>query len=152
MMWWHDKLVEAVEKAGIELISGARYMDDIRNWCHGIRLGWRMVNGLLMFSSKWREEEKQSGMSLLQKTTEVLRDIMNGVCGWLVLTMETEDMFGGVLPSLDLAIWVREDNKVLFQYYEKPMVPKEDGEHLQDGRVREEGRDCRQVCPEAHQQ
>ena len=37
--------------------------------------------------------------------------------------METEDMFGGVLPTLDLEIWVRGDNKVLFQYYEKPMVP-----------------------------
>ena len=24
---------------------------------------------------------------------------------------------------MDLEIWVRDDNKVLFQYYEKPMVP-----------------------------
>ena len=60
MMWWDDKLVEAVETAGIKLISGARYMDDIRIWCHGIRLGWRMVDGVLLFSSKWREEERTS--------------------------------------------------------------------------------------------
>ena len=58
MIWWDDKLVEAVEKAGIKLVSGARYMDDIRIWCHAIRLGWRMVNGMLMFRSKWREEER----------------------------------------------------------------------------------------------
>ena len=82
-----------------------------------------MVDGVLLFSSKWREEERTSGMTLLQKTTEVLKDIMNGVCVWLVLTMETEDMFGGVLPTLDLEIWVRDDNKVLFKYYKKPMVP-----------------------------
>ena len=49
---------------------------------------------------------------------------MNGVCGCLVLTMETEEMFpSGKLPTLNLEIWVRSDNKVLCQYYEKPMVP-----------------------------
>ena len=46
MMWWDDKLVEALEKAGIKLISGVRYMDDIWIWCHGIRLGWRMVDAV----------------------------------------------------------------------------------------------------------
>ena len=62
-------------------------------------------------------------MTSLQKTTEVLRDIMNNICGWLTLTMETEDMFQGVLPTLDLEIWVTCNNEVLFQYYEKSMVP-----------------------------
>ena len=37
--------------------------------------------------------------------------------------METDDMFNGVLPTLDLEIWVRPNNKVLFQYYERSMVP-----------------------------
>ena len=76
-----------------------------------------------MFSSRWREEERQAGMTPLQKTTKVLEDIMNGICGWLVLTMETEDMFNGVLPTLDLELWVRDDNKILYQYFEKAMVP-----------------------------
>ena len=70
----------AVEKAGNKLIYGARYMDDIHIWCHRIRLGWRMIDGELLFSSKWRKEERTSGMTILQKTTEVLKDIMNGVC------------------------------------------------------------------------
>ena len=123
MMWWDDKLVEAVEAAGLRMISGARYMDNIRVWCHAVRLGWRMVDGVLMFSSKWRQEERLAGVTPLQKTTKVLEDIMNGICGWLVLTMETEDMFNGVLPTLDLEIWVRDDNKILYQYFEKTMVP-----------------------------
>ena len=114
-MWWDEKLVEAVEKAGLRLISGVRYMDDIRIWCHAIRLGWRMVEGVLMFSSKWRQEERLAGATPLQKTTKVLEDIMNGICGWLVLTMENEEMFNGVLPTLDLEIWVRNDNKILYQ-------------------------------------
>ena len=62
-------------------------------------------------------------MTALQKTTEVLQEIMNGICGWLSLTMETEEMFGGSLPTLDLEIQTTADNKVMFQYYEKPMVP-----------------------------
>ena len=32
-------------------------------------------------------------------------------------------MFGGVLPTLDLEIWIRADNEVLLQYFEKSMVP-----------------------------
>ena len=32
-------------------------------------------------------------------------------------------MFGGMLPTLDLQIWVRPDNKVLFKYFEKTMTP-----------------------------
>ena len=31
--------------------------------------------------------------------------------------------FGGVLPTLDLEIWVREANQIMFQYFEKSMVP-----------------------------
>jgi hypothetical protein len=28
------------QAAGLRMISGARYMDDIRVWCHAVRLGW----------------------------------------------------------------------------------------------------------------
>ena len=38
-------------------------------------------------------------------------------------TMETEEMFGGWLPTLDLEIKTMDDIKVLFQYFEKPMAP-----------------------------
>ena len=123
MLWWDDKLIEALEKANIRRISGARYMDDIRVWLHAIRLGWRFVDGELIYRKDWKQEEEQSGMTALQKTSEVLKGIMNDICGWLNLTMETEDMFGGALPTLDLELWVREDNKVLYRYFEKSMIP-----------------------------
>ena len=124
MCWLDDRLVEAIEKAGLRLISGARYMDDIRIWCHAVRLGWRMEGDTLIFKSSWRKEEMGNGMTPLQKTTQILKAMMNNVCGWLVLTMETEDMFeSGLLPTLDLEIGVLMDNKIIYQYYEKPMVP-----------------------------
>ena len=62
-------------------------------------------------------------MTPLEKTTEILECVMNGICGWLNLTMETETMFDGTLPTLDLQIWVRGDNKVLYKYFEKKMTP-----------------------------
>ena len=36
--------------------------------------------------------------------------------------METATDFGGVLPTLDLSIWVREDNKTMYMFYSKPMA------------------------------
>ena len=123
MCWWDDRLVEVMEKAGMEMLDGARYMDDIRIWCHAIRLGWRLVDGVLMFSSKWRQEEREERITPLQKTTKILEELMNSICGWLVLTMETEDMFKGKLPTLDLEIWVDKDNMFMYHYYEKPMIP-----------------------------
>ena len=61
-------------------------------------------------------------MSHLEKTSEILEGMMNSVCSWLKLTMEHEGMFNGVLPTLDLIIWISDTNKVLFSFYEKEMV------------------------------
>ena len=36
--------------------------------------------------------------------------------------MENEGMFGGVLPTLDLVLWVDERNRTIYSFYEKPMV------------------------------
>ena len=116
-------LVEALETLNIKKIAGARYMDDIRVWLHAIRLGWRWVDGELLYRKEWRLEEMSAGMTPLQKTAEVLKMIMNGICGWLSLTMETEEMLGGWLPTLDLEIRVDDLNKVIYRYYEKPMIP-----------------------------
>ena len=37
--------------------------------------------------------------------------------------METEDMFQGKLPTLDLEIWVDQQNRFLYKYFEKAMIP-----------------------------
>ena len=74
------------------------------------------MDGKLIFRSSWRMEEQEAGMSHLRKTSEVLEGIMNSVCSWLKLTMEHEEMFNGVLPTLDLVIWVSDTNKVMFSF------------------------------------
>ena len=82
-----------------------------------------MVKDVLVYKDAWRLEEINAGLTILEKTSEILKEIMNGICGWLVLTMETELMFGGTLPTLDLQLWVSDENKVLYKYYEKPTNP-----------------------------
>ena len=58
----------------------------------------------------------------LGKTIEVIRNMMNSVCDFLTLTMESILDFDGVLPTLDLSIWVREDNMTMYMFYSKPMA------------------------------
>ena len=96
MLWWDDQLVVALMRNNIQMVSGARYMDDVRLFLRGVRLGWRMVKDVLVYKDAWRLEEINAGLTILEKTSEILKEIMNGICGWLVLTMETELMFGSL--------------------------------------------------------
>ena len=107
----------------LKIAAGARYMDDVRMFLRSIRLGWRLVNDELVYKEVWKEKEMKAGMTGLENTTEILEGVMNGICGWLVLTMETEIMFDGTLPTLDLQLWVNRENKVVYKYYEKPTTP-----------------------------
>ena len=113
MLWWDDQLVVAMMKINIEIVAGARYMDDVRIFLRGIRLGWRLIDDKLIYKEVWRREEIKAAMTSLEKTTTILEKVMNGICGWLVLTMENELMFNGTLPTLDLQLWVNKDNKVV---------------------------------------
>jgi hypothetical protein len=122
MTWWDKQLLELVKTANLTLEERQRYMDDIRLWCFPIRLGWRWSEGELRFSMQWRQEEQESGMTGLEKTLEVMEQMMNSVCDFLNLTIESILDFDGVLPTLDLTIWTREeDNKTMFLFYTKPM-------------------------------
>ena len=102
--------------------ENARYMDDIRVWMFCIRLGWRWTGEGLKFCIAWRKEERKQGMTGLQKTMQILEGMMNSICDWLNFTMESVDDFGEKIPTLDLNIWVKEDNMVVYIFYQKPMA------------------------------
>ena len=71
---------------------------------------------------EWRREEMAKGMTGLQKTVEVLKGMLNSICDFLVLTMESADDFDGRLPMLDLNIWISKDNTTYYIFFEKPMA------------------------------
>ena len=123
MMWWDKEFLEIVESSNLTILGGARYMDDVRVWLAAIRLGWRWTDGQLKYKRAWMLEERESKMTAMKKTTQVLEGIMNSICSWLVLTMENEDMFEERnLPTLDLKLWVAEDNTIMYVFFEKEMV------------------------------
>ena len=47
-------------------------MDDVWVWLRAIRLGWRWVDGNMVYKSSWRMEEMESGVNHLEKTSEIL--------------------------------------------------------------------------------
>jgi hypothetical protein len=49
-------------------------------------------NGGLRYRSFWRLEEEQAGMTFISKAAQCQEGMMNSICGWLKLTMETEEM------------------------------------------------------------
>ena len=57
---------------------------------------------------------------LLADGKQTLKGMMNSICSWLELTMENEEMFGGVLPTLDSGL--SDMNRIIFSFYEKEMV------------------------------
>ena len=123
MPWWDETLVEVMSKANLRISEGVRYMDDIRIWLWSIRMGWRWTGQELVYCGQWRDEDRLKGLTPLQKTTEILSGMMNSICGYLTLTMETGDDFqDGRLPTLDLSIWIGRDNTVLYVVFEKPMA------------------------------
>ena len=62
-------------------------MDDLRAWMYAVRLGWRGVEGGLVFKSEWRKEEHEKKMTGLQKSVEILHGMMNCVNGFLNMTI-----------------------------------------------------------------
>ena len=101
MVWWDRQLLAILKACNIGLEERMRYMDDIRLWCHSIRLGWRWVAGDLLYCGQWRADEMKAGMTGLKKTLEV----MNEICNFLTLTMEScQDFLDRRLPTLDLNI------------------------------------------------
>ena len=48
MLWWNDQLMVALMKLNIKTASGARYVDDVRIFLRGIRLGWKLVREVMV--------------------------------------------------------------------------------------------------------
>ena len=95
MLWRDEKLLSLVASNNLTLKQKARYMDDIQLWLHSVRLGWRWMDKGLRFSMAWKVEEMEAEMTGLQKTVEIIKGMMNSICDFLVLTMETVDEFCG---------------------------------------------------------
>ena len=122
MLFWDEKLDKILKDNNIGVDEGARYMDDIRLILDALQEGWRWIENGLYYSPEWEMEDKKLEETATQRTSRIMKDIMNSVLKFLNLKMEIGDDFDNKkLPTLDLEIWVQPGGRVLYQHYEKPM-------------------------------
>ena len=123
MKLWDAAWLGSMEKEGLDIDLYMRYVDDSRNMLRPLAPGWRWDNGF-KFREEWAAEDREQGTSSQVRTTTELTKAMNGLVWFLQLTGEDSSMFEDArLPTLDTALWVDEDHKIRYMFYEKPTVP-----------------------------
>ena len=121
MNTWDTKWMEMMTTNNLAIITGVRYMDDIRAFLHAIRAGWRMWDGRLCFCEEWKMEDMKDGKSATRRTAEILLNLMNQIMPFLKFTMEIgEDFIDMKLPTLDVRIWIR-NGRIEYDFFEKTM-------------------------------
>ena len=120
MCLWDDKWLDLLGRWRVNVKEYVRYMDDGRTFLTPLRNGWRWTEGELLFSKKWREEDKD--LSPSEVTKRVLHGTMQEVMDFLKFTTEVGEDFGdGWLPTLDLSLAVDKDTSLVkWRFYEKP--------------------------------
>ena len=125
MLRWDDKFLSKLKKLRLSPQLYIRYVDDTLVVTETIKPGVRFSRkkGVLTFNQNLVEEDML--MPDDARTFSVLRDIADSIdkdIQW------EEDVPSGhannKLPCLDMELWLEKD-KVLFQFYSKPMASKQ---------------------------
>jgi hypothetical protein len=73
---WYLRWLEMAEDNHVRIITGMRFMDDIRIFTRAITEGWRWWEGTLCYTEHWMTEDQKDGISSTAKTA-VLVSIMD---------------------------------------------------------------------------
>ena len=87
------------------------------------------------YKPEWEREDTESGETENSRTSKEIGKIMNSVYRNIQFTTETPQEFeGGMLPTLDFAMWIQEEKekngeiqirgKVRYKFYEKKVSSK----------------------------
>ena len=121
MIDWDRQWMDMLVKLGVTVENAVRYMDDLREYLHSIKMGWRWKDGELCWTEEWETEDKNSDKSDLARACELLRVSMNMLYRFLNFTIESvEDFVDSRLPTLDFKIWVDDQNIIHYTFFEKP--------------------------------
>ena len=119
MKVWDSKWMARFDRLKVVVELAMRYMDDGRTLLHPFKAGWRWADGELVYCKRWEIEDR--ALSPVERTKRVLRGTMGGLEDFLTFTMETQEDFPSVwLATLDTDLQVTEQNRVEYNYYEKP--------------------------------
>ena len=101
MMWWDRRMRESLREAGINVQMYKRYVDDIN----------------IVLKTRENEGEKE--------IMERIKSIGDKIHGSIQLEADYPDKYEDKkVPILDLKVWVDKNNKVVHEYYSKPVASK----------------------------
>ena len=115
MQIFYKKWGSLLKDLGVKTYEVVRYMDDIRAVLPPFKCGWRWVGGKIQFCKRWELED--SKLSAIERTKRVLTGTLGVIKEFLTFTTQAEEDFGdGWLPTLDTALRVSEDNRIIFKF------------------------------------
>ena len=128
MNMFDARMIVTFQALQMEYELFVRYVDDLRKFMRSIRRGcfWDENKRRVMWSKT--KEEEDSLTTGLERTSELLGDMMNSMVEGMKFTTETcLDFDGQFLPTLDINIRVVENpgtqcHVLDYRFYQKPMA------------------------------
>ena len=124
---WAFKYEQILVTSSIAVHLLAGYVDDGRQVTSVISPGHRFLeeSGKFEFSQEALQEDiikKNKGETSNQRMARICVKAMNSINKDLQFTTESQEDFKMErLPTLDFEMWIREDNKIIHSFYQKPM-------------------------------
>ena len=124
---WANKYRQLLVNSGIIVHLLAGYVDDGRQVTSVLPPGQKFSesSGRFEHSVEALAEDnilRNKGETDNQRMARICKPAMNSINADLQFTTETQEDFNlERLPTLDFEMWIRNDNKIIHSYYQKPM-------------------------------
>ena len=124
---WADMYKDILERAKVEVLMMAGYVDDGRQITTELEKGMEFNIETKAFeyseeAEKIDDEMEKKGESKNQRMARLCVKAMNAINPDLEFTTETQDDFPhSRLPTLDFEMWLDDDNRVKHSYFQKSM-------------------------------
>ena len=121
MIFWCKKLAEKLENLGVKNELLPRYVDDITMLPTVIQPGMRFENDKLELNEKYVTEDEKVNDD--KRTMDVIEKVANSICVNIQVTYDVPSNYDdGKIPILDVKAGLNSENKIEFQFYQKPMT------------------------------
>ena len=119
MIDWDKILLAKLEKLGLVPEIYTRFKDDIQIVNETLEKGTKIKEGRLVIDNEKKELDTNKNGD--QITIEVIQEVANSIDPIIKLTVETPSNFEDrKLPVLDVKVGINENNRIDFEFYEKP--------------------------------
>ena len=131
---WAARFITTLDQAKIRIHMITKYVDNINVIIGMLEMGSRWVNGSVVSSKEWKEEDRVSNRSQEEVTIEVVRTAADSITPWLEFTADIpQNHQSKMVPILDLQMWIQHpsqeemdsglgSNLVCWTFYRKPVA------------------------------